>query len=170
MNITYCLRGQKDYKNREFVMNSTNSNIFRKIADHIDYYYWNPQPGHPPRWLNIIVFLISLFLWFIVWAPIKVKTTEVLQLSPERGDEVYVRKNTGSKLASGKDSNGMYTDWMMLEINKKNYWCICKIGFCPHYKMKGVVSLEDNGKLKGIKEIIIINKHYCLVTKKNTYT
>jgi len=76
-------------------MNSTTSNIFRKIVDHIDYYYWNPPPGYPPRWLNVLIFTISLFLWLVAWTPIKVKTAEVMPLSPDNGDEVYIIERTG---------------------------------------------------------------------------
>ena len=143
-------------------MNSITSNIFRKIADHIDYYYWNPQPGHPPRWINITILIISLYLWFVVWTPIKVETTEVLQLSPESGGEVYIIERTNN-LIKGK-FDGYFTDWMRLSINNKYYWCICKESFCPHGG-----TLDNNRmekiKSKGISEVIIINNDYCLVTE-----
>ena len=121
----------KRYKNWEFAMNSTTSNIFRKIADHIDYYYWNPPPGYPSRWLNVLIFTISLFLWLVAWTPIKVKTAEVMPLSPDNGDEVYIIKRTGF----GATSHGMqYSEWVRFKINDKKYWCICDSNFCPLYR------------------------------------
>lgn len=138
-------------------------NVWQKIAEHIDYYYWNPPPGYPPRWLNIIVFVISLYLWMFVWIPIKVKTTETLQLSPENGDEVYLKENTGEKFGHGKSH--MFTDWMRLEINQKDYWCICRMNFCPHGPSTAFKPPKVRKKLIEIKEIIIINKENCLVTK-----
>lgn len=144
-------------------MNSTTSNIFQKIADHIDYYYWNPPPGYPPRWLNIIIFVISLYLWMFVWVPIEVKTIEILQISPENGGEVYLKENTGEKFGYGKSH--MFTDWMRLEINQKDYWCICRMNFCPHGPSTTFKPPKVRKKLTEIKEIIIINKENCLVTK-----
>ncbi|WP_298644290.1 hypothetical protein [uncultured Cardiobacterium sp.] len=147
-------------------MNGTTSNIFQKIADHIDYYYWNPQPGHPPRWLNIMVFSTSLFLWFVAWAPIKVKTTEVLQLSSDKGDEVYLIENTGEK-SSYRGS--ISSDWMKLKINKKDYWCICKMNFCPHSDTKANRARGFTIKdplIRGDLKVIIINNKYCLVIEK----
>ena len=139
------------------------SNVWQKIAEHIDYYYWNPPPGYPPRWLNVIVFIISLYLWMFAWAPIKVKTTEILQLSPENGDEVYLKENTGEKF--GHSKSHMFTDWMRLEINQKDYWCICRMNFCPHGPSTTFRPPKVRKKLTEIKEIIIINKENCLVTK-----
>ena len=100
-------------------MNNASSSIFQKIASHIDYYYWNPQPGHSPRWVNILIFIISIFLWFGVWTPIKVKTTDILQLSLKSGDEVYIIERT-SNIGKGK-FDGYFTDWMRLSINNKYY-------------------------------------------------
>lgn len=142
-------------------MNSTTSNTIRKIADHINYYYWNPSSG-PPRWLNLVILIISLYLWSITWTPIKVKTTDILQLSPKSGDEVYIIERT-SNIGKGK-FDGYFTDWMRLSINNKYYWCICKESFCPHDG-----TLDDNRmekiKSKGISEVIVINNNYCLVTE-----
>lgn len=152
-----------------FVANSGNTdmnnkpNIWQKIANHIDYYYWNPPPGYPPRWLNIIIFVISLYLWMFAWNPIKVKTTEILQISPENGGEVYLKENTGEKFGYGKSH--MFTDWMRLEINQKDYWCICRMNFCPHGPSTTFKPPKVRKKLTEIKEIIIINKENCLVTK-----
>ena len=143
-------------------MNNASSSIFQKIASYIDYYYWNPQPGHSPRWVNILIFIISIFLWFGVWTPIKVKTTDILQLSLKSGDEVYIIERT-SNIGKGK-FDGYFTDWMRLSINNKYYWCICKESFCPHGG-----TLDDNSmekiKSKGISEVIVINNNYCLVTE-----
>lgn len=142
-------------------------NVWQKIAEHIDYYYWNPPPGYPPRWLNVIVFVISLYLWMFAWTPIKVKTTEILQLSPEKGDEVYLMENTGEK-SSYRGS--ISSDWMRLKINKKDYWCICKINFCPHSDTKTNrargFTVRDSS-IKGDLKVIIINSKYCLVIEKH---
>ena len=128
-------------------MNNASSSIFQKITSHIDYYYWNPQPEYSPRWVNIFIFIISIFLWFGVWTPIKVKTTDILQLSLKSGDEVYIIERT-SNIGKGK-FDGYFTDWMRLSINNKYYWCICKESFCPHGG-----TLDDNRmekiKSKGI--------------------
>ena len=144
-------------------MNSTTSNIFRKIVDHIDYYYWNPPPGYPPRWLNVLIFTISLFLWLVAWTPIKVKTAEVLPLSPDNSDEVYIIERTGF----GATSHGMqYSEWVRFKINDKKYWCICDSNFCPLYR-KNIFPTEAKEVIKreSITEVIIVNKKYCLVTK-----
>ena len=146
-------------------MNSTTSNIFRKIADHIDYYYWNPLPGYPPRWLNVLIFTISLFLWLVAWTPIKVKTAEVLPLSPDNGDEVYIIERTGFGTASR--GNMQYSEWVKLRINNKRYWCICSSNFCS-LDRKNIFPTEAREVIKedDISEVIIINHKYCLVTKR----
>ena len=145
-------------------MNGTTSNIFQKIADHIDYYYWNPPPGYPPRWLNILVFSISLFLWLVAWTPIKVKTAEVMPLSPDNGDEVYIIERTGFGAASR--GNMQYSEWVKLRINNKRYWCICDSNFCP-LRRKNILPSKSKEiiKINYINEVIIINHKYCLVTK-----
>jgi len=146
-------------------MNNTTSNIIRKIADHIDYYYWNPPPGYPPRWLNVLIFTISLFLWLVAWTPIKVKTAEVLPLSPDNGDEVYIIERTGFGTASR--GNMQYSEWVRLRINNKRYWCICSSNFCS-LDRKNIFPTEARDVIKedDISEVIIINNKYCLVTKR----
>ena len=146
-------------------MNNTTSNIIRKIADHIDYHYWNPPPGYPPRWLNVLIFTISLFLWLVAWTPIKVKTAEVLPLSPDNGDEVYIIERTGFGTASR--GNMQYSEWVRLRINNKRYWCICSSNFCS-LDRKNIFPTEAKDVIKedDISEVIIINNKYCLVTKR----
>ena len=145
-------------------MNSTTSNIFRKIADHIDYYYWNPPPGYPPRWLNVLIFTILLFLWLVAWTPINVKTAEVMPLSPDNGDEVYIIERTGF----GATSHGMqYSEWVRFKINDKKYWCICDSNFCPLTR-RGLFARDQREIINrgNISEVIIINNKHCLVTKR----
>lgn len=145
-------------------MNDTTLNIFQKIADHIDYYYWNPKPGHPPRWLNILILIISLYLWMFVWVPIKVWAVEPILLSSANGDKIYLKENTGEK-SFGTGKTRMFTDWMRLEIKQKDYWCICRENFCPHHGV-GIKPAKRTIQLNGIEQIVIINKKYCLVISK----
>ena len=121
-------------------MNSTTSNIFRKIADHIDYYYWNPPPGYPPRWLNVLIFTISLFLWLVAWTPIKVKTAEVIPLSPDNGDEVYIIERTGF----GATSHGMqYSEWVRFKINDKKWGCTRLADMLPSEKEDNTLQIKE---------------------------
>ena len=140
-------------------------NVWQKIAEHIDYYYWNPPLGYPPRWLSVLIFTISLFLWLVAWTPIKVKTAEVMPLSPDNGDEAYIIERTGFGTASR--GNMQYSEWVKLRINNKRYWCICSSDFCS-LDRKNIFPTEAREVIKedDISEVIIINNKYYLVTKR----
>ena len=151
-------------------MNNASSSIFQKIASHIDYYYWNPQPGHSPRWVNILIFIISIFLWFGVWIPIKVKTIEERPLSVENGDDVYVARRTGFSFKSFKEkSMTYYSTWMQININNKLYWCICEIKPCPRLRSASLNEKKDYSRRNRINNILIINNNYCIVKSMLNY-
>ena len=151
-------------------MNNASSSIFQKIASHIDYYYWNPQPGHSPRWVNILIFIISIFLWFGIWAPIKVKTIEERPLSVENGDDVYVARRTGFSFKSFKEkSMTYYSTWMQISINNKLYWCICEIKPCPRLRSASLNVKKDYSRRNRINNVLIINHNYCIIKSMFNY-
>ena len=152
-------------------MNNASSSIFQKIASHIDYYYWNPQPEHSPRWVNILIFIISIFLWFGIWAPIKVKTIEERPLSVENGDDAYVARRTGFSFETFKHKSIiLYSTWMQININNKLYWCICELESCPRIRSASkLAQKEDRFQRNKIDNILIINKRYCIVKSMFDY-
>ena len=151
-------------------MNNASSSIFQKIASHIDYYYWNPQPGHSPRWVYILIFIISIFLLFGVCIHIKVKTIEERPLSVENGDDVYVARRTGFSFKSFKEkSMTYYSTWMQININNKLYLCICEIKPCPRLRSASLNEKKDYSRRNRINNILIINNNYCIVKSMLNY-